>query len=375
MKESYVGLGLVGSGAIAIRSALDHMLPDNADRVRVTAVFDPVLERAQAIASKYKIPRAYATYEELLADSSVDAVSICSPIGFHFEQCMMALRAGKHIHSNKTITTTTDELDRIKELSDEKGLHVVASPGMMLMPWNQRMRRVILDGTIGRVTSAITGGGGGGQYHIDEPYRHGDSILTNVNPTWYFRNPGGGPLYDVTVYSLNLLTGILGPAKRVTALSGQAIGSYMFRGETIKNEVDDTMFISIDFGDQLYALCFTNTGGDLPGRTGLFTPFIIGEKHTLCGTTLEGKSLQYENDHQPHVVGQHANLPENHVYEDIMQLIDWIREGKPSIADLDHARAVINIIEATYASAKSGKVVELGTSSYVPLPLEALAEL
>lgn len=375
MKESYVSLGVVGCGAIALRSALGHMLPDNADRVRITAVFDPVLERAQAAAKKYNVPKVYATYEELLADPDVDAVTLCSPIGFHFDQAMKALRAGKHLHSNKTITTRADEVDQIKALADEKGLHVVASPGMMLMPWNQRMRRLTLDGTIGQVTAAFTGGGGGGQYHINEPYRHGDDILSNANPTWYFRMPGGGPLYDVTVYSLNILTGILGPAKRVSAFAGQKIPFYDFRGESIKNEIDDTIFINIDFGNSLFATCFANTGADLPGRSGPFTPFIIGETKTLCGTKLDGKSLQYEGDHEPHVIGEHAKLPENHVYEDIMQLVDWIREDKASIANLDHARAVIDIIEATYTSAATGKTIELAPSNYVPMPLEALAEI
>ena len=373
MKESYVGLGVVGTGAIALRSALDHMLPDIAGKVRIVAVFDPIFDRAKAAAAKYNVPAAYGSYEELLADPNVDAVTLCSPIGYHYEQCIKALNAGKHIHSNKTITTAAAEVDDIKALAAKKGLRVVASPGMMLMPWNQRMRRLIIDGSIGEVTTAITGGGGGGLYHINEPYRHGDNILTNVNPTWYFRKPGGGPLYDVTVYYINILTGLLGPAKRVTAYAGQAIKSYEFRGETIKNEIDDTIFMSIDFGGTLYALCFANTGGDLPGREGSFTPYILGTKGALCGTKFNDKSLRYEDDHEPHVVGEHVKLAENHVFEDIMQLVEWVRDGAPSIADLDHARAVISIIEAAYESAATGKTIDLGPSSYKPMPLEALA--
>ncbi|GAB4185439.1 MAG: hypothetical protein Fur005_47890 [Roseiflexaceae bacterium] len=48
---------------------------------------------------------------------------------------------------------------------------------------------------------------------------HTSDVLSNVDPSWYFRKPGGGPLYDMTVYSLHGLTGVLGPAKRVTAMS------------------------------------------------------------------------------------------------------------------------------------------------------------
>jgi len=68
-------------------------------------------------------------------------------------------------------------------------------------------------------------------------------------------------------------------------------------------------------------------------------------------------------------------MPESHVFEDIMQLVDWVREGVPSIAGLDHARAVISIIEGAYESAATGKTVDLGLSGYKPLPLDALAEI
>ena len=63
-----------------------------------------------------------------------------------------------------------------------------------------------------------------GRYHESEhEFRGGDDVLSNVDPSWYFRKPGGGPLYDMTVYSLHALTTVLGPAQRVTALSGTRV--------------------------------------------------------------------------------------------------------------------------------------------------------
>ena len=94
--------------------ALSHLtLPDVQDRVRVVAVCDPVPGRAEAAGQKYGVPAAYQSYEELLADPNVDAVTICTPIGLHFDQGMAAIAAGKHIHFNKTMTTTVDEADRL----------------------------------------------------------------------------------------------------------------------------------------------------------------------------------------------------------------------------------------------------------------------
>ena len=64
----------------------------------------------------------------------------------------------------------------------------------------------------------------------------------------------------------------------------------------------------------------------------------------------------------PHVVGRHAELPESQVFEDIMQLVDWIREGTPSPVNASHARHVIDIVEDAYRSAESGSVEQLTTS-------------
>jgi predicted dehydrogenase len=62
------------------------------------------------------------------------------------------------------------------------------------------------------------------------------------------------------------------------------------------------------------------------------------------------------------VVGPHLEQEEAHVYEDIMQLVDWIREDKPTISTAEHARHVIEIFDAAYRSAQSGQAQTLRTT-------------
>ncbi len=370
MKDTVVGIGVVGAGAIGMRGAMAHLsMPDVQDRVRLAAVCDPVPGRAKAAAEKYGVAAAYESYEELLADPNVDAVTICSPIGLHYEQGIMAIKAGKHVHFNKTMTTRVDEADEIIRLAKEKGVHVVASPGMMLHPFNQRIRRLILEGQLGKLSWAIAGtSAGSGQYHLSEEYRRGNDVLTNINPGWYFKKPGGGPQYDVTVYCLHNLTGILGPAKRVTAFSGISLPEREFLGQTITNEMDDSTILLIDFGDAFYAVVYATIAGDI---TRGFSPNIYGTKGAIIGTKFGDRELRLPEDHQPHVTGEHAKMPESHVFEDIMQLVDCILYNRKTVASAEHARHVIEIIEAGYRSAETGMAQELKTS-FEPLPLEML---
>ena len=115
-----LGLGAIGSGEIAINSIFKHLvLGDTADKVYMAAVCDPVPGRAQAMAEQYGIKNWYMTDDELLADPNVDVVSICSPIRFHYEQGLKAIRAGKHVHFNKTMAMTSEEAtELLKTIGD-----------------------------------------------------------------------------------------------------------------------------------------------------------------------------------------------------------------------------------------------------------------
>ena len=375
MKEK-VGIGVVGTGAIGIRGALSHLtLADVQDTARVAAVCDPVPGRAEAAAAKYGVPSYYGSYEELLSDPEVDAVTICTPIGLHYEQGLQAIDSGKHIHFNKTMTTVVSEADDLIRRADEKGLHIVASPGMMLQPHNRKVRKLVLEGALGRLCWAATGTSGVGNYHMNEEFRTGEDVLTSVDPSWYFRKPGGGPQYDVTVYCLHILTGMLGPARAVTAFSGLVIPEREYQGRKIKCDMDDTTMMILDFGGSLFAVVYAAAAG---GLTEGFQPSIFGTEGSIVGTRIikpqiGETELKLDSEFPPHVSGEHAALPESHVFEDMMQLVDAVREDIPTIATPQHARHVIDIIESAYRSAETGKARQLNTT-FEPLSLDELAE-
>lgn len=366
-----LGMGVVGAGSIGIRGALEHLaLPDVRDRVTLAAVCDPAPGRAKAAAEKYGVARAYESYEDLLADPAVDAITIGSPIGIHYQQGLQAIRAGKHIHFNKTMTTRADEATHLIDEAGERDLRIVASPGQMIRPQNKRIRKLIQEGALGQIAWAATGAAFG-SYHEHEGVRSGSDPLHNINPAWYWRSPGGGPLYDMTVYGLHTLTGVLGPAKRVAAMSGVAVKEREFNGQQYPVDAHDNSFLLLDYGNAAVAFVYGSFSGSL---SEFGQPTFYGSKGAVVGTQLNGKPLDYPGREEaersgagaisllPHVKGDHASMPESHVFEDIMQLVDWVLDGTPSVATPEHARHVIEIIEAGYRAAETGETQTLRTT-------------
>jgi predicted dehydrogenase len=364
-------MGVVGAGSISLRGILPHLSQEDVqDRVRLAAVCDPVPGRAEAAAAKFGVERAFTEYEELLESGGVDAITIASPIGLHYEQGRLALDAGKHIHFNKTMTTTAAEATDLIEMARARGLKIVASPGEMLRPHNQQVKRLIEEGAIGTLIWAACGAAFG-RYHENEQVRHGSDVLSNIDPTWYYRKPGGGPLYDMTVYSLHALTGILGPARRLTALSGVRLREREFLGRMVPVDADDNTLMLLDFGESMFALSYGTAAGRV---TEGFAGSYFGTAGSIVGLKLNGEPFDYPGRElaqqeggsnqwlMPHVVGPHRLIEEQHVYEDIMQLVDWIREDKPSIVTAEHARHVIEIIEAAYRAAETGQTQVLTTT-------------
>lgn len=163
---------------------------------QVTAIASRKLEKAQAAARQLGIPKAYGSYEELLADPDIDAVYIPLPNHLHVSWSIKALKAGKHVLCEKPISLTATEAQELLEAAKKHPqLKVMEAFMYRHHPQWQRARRLVAQGEIGELRT------------IQSFFSY-----YNVDPN-DIRNKaeiGGGGLMDIGCYCISLSRFILG---------------------------------------------------------------------------------------------------------------------------------------------------------------------
>ncbi len=113
--------------------------------------------RAEAAARRFAVPSWETSLDAMLARDDIDAVTIATPIGLHHEHGLLAIRAGKHVHFNKTMAVTCAQATELIDEAAMAGVQLVASPGEVLRPHVREIKRLIADGAIGRLCWAACG--------------------------------------------------------------------------------------------------------------------------------------------------------------------------------------------------------------------------
>jgi predicted dehydrogenase len=199
---SKLHIGIIGAGSI---SDMHLQAYQKNDQAQIYAICDLNEERAQEKAEKYGAVRVYGDYRDLLADSAVDAVSICTWNNTHAEISIAALRAGKHVLVEKPLCLTVEEACRVQEAVRETGKVLLVGFVRRYDTNAQLMRRFIDNGDFGEIY-----------------YAKASSIRRLGNPGGWFADKersGGGPLIDIGVHVIDLCWYLMGRPK-VVSVSG-----------------------------------------------------------------------------------------------------------------------------------------------------------
>ncbi|GHH29070.1 Gfo/Idh/MocA family protein [Streptomyces lanatus] len=278
--------GVLGTGWIAERfigSARRHT------RQRFAAVASRDTARAEEFAVRHDVTRAYGSYEELVADESIDVVYVATEHTAHLACARLALEAGKHVLVEKPLGLNAAQATEIAELAAERGLFCAEALWTFFLPRFDVVRQVLDSGMLGEVRSVLADLG----EYFDPAGGH--RILR--------ADLAGGPLLDLGTYPVSLATWVLGPAEIVQA-SGQAhpagvngqVGAVLSTGRGEQAVVHTTLF-----SDTPTTAVIAGTEGTLqlpgpfyqPGDV-VFTPAGGGTARTYTEPRIAHEGLHFE---------------------------------------------------------------------------------
>ena len=148
-RSSPVSLGLIGCGWVTTDRHLPALrqLPE----ARVVAVADIEPDQLKRVADRFHIERRYTDFRELLKDSDIEAVAVCTPPGFHVEAALAALEMGKHLFVEKPLALGLDEIDRLIERARQSSSKVMVGFNLRWHRLVRQAREMIRRGEMGRI--------------------------------------------------------------------------------------------------------------------------------------------------------------------------------------------------------------------------------
>lgn len=324
-----INVGIVGLGA----QAQNHLSVLSKDkRVRIVGVADVVSTIAESTAKKYSC-KSYKTYEDLIDSEELDAVYIVTPNVYHYDALKYALSERLNIFCEKPMVI---KLEHARELVD-----TVKSTGVLFQVGHNRRFSLVYKRVKELVESSKI-----------KPYMVIMKMVTGElrRPTWGAdAKISGGHLYDTTLHMLDMARWLFGEVKEVTC-----------RAEAnVYTSILNDFWINFKHESGLQVPIFSS------GHASWIVPFerveIIGDHACVITEEMNRVSYTLELDAPTQVEEFHylAQTTSWGVEEEDKLFIDAITEKGRTPITVEDGYKVIELIEACYRSAQSGKTVQL----------------
>jgi len=342
MVDKSIGFGIIGTGVIA---PLHREAIRSAPGAGLVAVSDVDEEKARKfIAESGGDISFYRDYRNLLADSKVDAVTICTPSSLHAEPCIEAAKAGKHVLTEKPIDISLEKIDAMIEACRKAKVKLGCVFQRRTYPSNQKVREAVRSGVLGRMLL--------GDLYFKDYRSQAYYESAGWRGTWEF--DGGGPFMNQVIHGIDLLLWIMGDVESVFARA-----DHLAR----KIEVEDTGVALLKFKNGAFGVIEATTS--VTPRQPLKVE-IHGDRGTihLSDSGIERWAVAESPGEEA------SDRPEEHLkrnlndYESGHHLIvqDFaraIREDRDPIVTGESARKSVALVLAIYKSARTGKEVEV----------------
>ncbi len=333
-------IGIIGCGKIA---QVRH-IPEYTDNKNATiaAYYDLNTQRAQELANQYG-GKVYPSYEEILADPEIDAVSVCTANSSHAQITIEALKAGKHVLCEKPMATTLEDCEEMVQAAKQSGKFLMIGQNQRLTKAHARAKQLLNEGIIGDVITFRTTFGHGGP----ETW----SIDSGKN-TWFFdKNKAAmGAMADLGIHKTDLIQFLLGQTVTETTAKITTLDKKDANGNLIG--VDDN------------AVCiYKMSGGALGTMTASWTYYgdednstiLYGTKgmmriyddpvYSITVTTASGENIYYQIDK----IQTNDNQTKSGVIDEFVDCL--VNNKAPAIS----GESVLTAMRAVFASIQSSQ--------------------
>ncbi|MDP1562666.1 MAG: Gfo/Idh/MocA family oxidoreductase [Pirellulaceae bacterium] len=350
-----VRIGLIGCGSVS-GIYLPHLA--KTPHVQVVSLCDIKPERAEKRGQEFNVSARYPNIEQMLAGEPFDLLVNLTNMQEHGKLNRAALLADRHVWSEKPLANSYAEGKALLELAGKRERRLWGAPAVVNSPQFAEMARILRDGQLGRVAAA----------HAH--YGH-------TGPLWsaFFYEELGGSLPDLGVYNLATLTGLLGPAKSVMAMTSII---------TAQRTVDDKGTIDVQAEDNAMVLMEHNNGTLSHVQCGFnyFDPFghegegqerptisvwgSHGAMH-LIGYDWAPQAVELSTIAHP-VPKRLVTDAQSYVWEQGAAVVSrsLLSNEEPTIS-VQHALHVLEVIEAARQSQKTGQRVALESTFTWPM--------
>lgn len=307
--------GIVGLGGIA------HSFAENFNQTTstLTACASRTLEKAETFAKQYNLPKAYGSYEELLADKDISIIYIAVPNRQHHQHIMQALEAGKHVLCEKAITMNLDELQSAIELAEKKKLVLAEAMTIFNMPLYHELHALMDSGRLGQLKM------------IQAPF----GSYKEPDPTNRFFNPdlAGGALLDIGTYAVSFARWFMTeqPAVIASTMVPFSTGVDEQSVTILQNEKNELATVSLTFQAKMPKkgiVAFENgyiTIDEYP-RADKAELFLNDGTKELIESGFSENAMNYEIEHMVQMI--QGELPNKSLFftKDVIDILDQMQQ-------------------------------------------------
>jgi predicted dehydrogenase len=346
-----IRIGIIGAGGIS-RAHLSAIQRE--PRAECVAIADVSLAAARMVAEQFRIPQVYTDYRQLLAADGIDAIIVCVPNFLHAPVTIDALRAGKHVLTEKPMAMNVSLARDMKTAADQEKKILMVAQNNRFRAETLLLRRWVMEKRLGQVYYAKTGW-----------------TRRNGIPGWgsWFTQKqlaGGGPLIDVGVHVLDLALWIMGYPKPVSVL-GRTYGVFGPRKMKLSGwgqvqeqgiyDVEDLAVAMIQFDDGS-SLVLEASWASYTNEDRVYLE-IYGDHAGASADFNRGTVTLYEESEVAPLDTVYRPSHRDDRLELLGNFLDAIEGKAEPICKPEEGILIQEILDAVYRSAQTGELVHL----------------